>query len=177
MTLMNSTRRTFITQSIGLVTISAAALNSQQQGTLLKSMDVIIPAGDGMPSASAAGGMTYLEKLMQREPTIADQIGNCLNALENIAFRLFQKPFDKLSNEEAVSAMTHFENESPAELATLRDYVYESYYTQPPVWKLIDYEFYPTDYPGPHMKPFDDSVLDPVRSKPKLYRDDGDGQL
>ena len=42
---------------------------------------------------------------------------------------------------------------------------------QPQIWKLIGYEFYPTDHQGPHMKPFDESVLAEVMKKPKFYRE------
>jgi hypothetical protein len=60
---------------------------------------------------------------------------------------------------------------APKCFSTLRDSVYEAYYIQPQVWKLIDYEFYPTDQPGPRMKPFDEAVLAQVRKLPKLYRE------
>ena len=53
----------------------------------------------------------------------------------------------------------------------LRDLVYEAYYTQPRVWKLIGYEFNPTNEAGPHLKPFDESVLAQVKKMPRRYRE------
>lgn len=168
---MNRTRREFIVEAIAAATLVSKieAATPQQNPALLKAMDVIIPAGDGMPSASEAGGMRYLTTLMDREPAIAAEIERCLAALEAVS----KKSFDQLSNEEAISALTHFEAQDPAQFASLRDYIYESYYTQPAVWKLIGYQFYPTDHPGSHMQPFDESVLAPVRDMPRHYREDG----
>ena len=60
--------------------------------------------------------------------------------------------------------------ENPAQFAVLRDFVYEAYYTQPQVWKLIDYQFHATDHEGPRMKPFDEAVIAKVRTKPVYFR-------
>jgi hypothetical protein len=70
-----------------------------------------------------------------------------------------------------VEALKQFEIENPAQFAILRDFVYEAYYTQPQIWKLIDYQFHATDQKGPHMKPFDEAVIAKVRNKPKFYRE------
>jgi hypothetical protein len=71
-----------------------------------------------------------------------------------------------------VDALKRLERRPPAELfATLRDFTYEAYYTRPKVWKLIGYEFYPTNQSGPRMEPFDEAVLAQVRKMPRLYRE------
>ena len=175
---MKPTRRDFIVETAiagaaaKFVTTADAAVPPSNP-TLVKAMDAIIPAGDGMPSASEAGGLRYLTALMQKEPGIAAEINQCLLLLDEAGTALFQKPFDQLSSTQQVSALARFETQKPVSFALLRDYVYESYYTQPAVWNLIGYHFYPTDHPGPQMPPFDDAVLAPVRSMPKCYREDG----
>jgi hypothetical protein len=172
---MRTTRREFIaetTVAAALITrIDAAAAPANP--TLQKAMDAIIPPGDGMPSASEAGGLRYLTTLMQKEPGIAAEINQCLLLLDETATALFEKPVDQLSAEQLVSTLARFEAQKPVSFALLRDYVYESYYTQAAVWKLIGYDFYPTDHSGPHMQAFDDSVLAPVRAMPRCYREDG----
>lgn len=164
---MKWTRRKFLEASstgpllapfaAGLVTtIEAAptdALSEGEQGALRTAMDEIIPAGDGMPSATDAGGIEYLERVMRQEPEVAKAIRRLLAEL---------KPHRTLSE---------FEAKAPTEFARLRDLVYESYYTQPKIWKLLGYENYPTDHKGPHLAPFDDTILAEVRSKPKFYRE------
>jgi hypothetical protein len=87
----------------------------------------------------------------------------------------FHAAFAGISSAQRVEILTELETRSSEVFAKLRDLVYESYYTQPSVWKLIGYELYPTNESGPQMKPFDDSVLAKVRKMPKLYREVSEG--
>jgi hypothetical protein len=134
-------------------------------------MDLMIPETDGMPCASQAGGLTYLDGLMQRDKAAAIDIDKALAVAEAFSERSFQKPFDELGTQDQIAVLRQMESEANGVFDLLRAYVYESYYTQPAIWKLIGYELYPTDHTGPHMKPFDESLLANVRKFPKLYRD------
>jgi len=164
---MKWTRRKFLEASAagpvmapfaaGLITTIEAApidtLNEGERKALHTAMDEIIPAGDGMPSATDAGGIEYLERVMRQELEVAKAIRGLLAELK------------------VHKALSEFEAKAPTEFARLRDLVYESYYTQPKIWKLLGYENYPTDHKGPHLAPFDESILAEVRSKPKFYRE------
>lgn len=134
-------------------------------------MDEIIPAGDGMPSASEVGGVAYLEKLCAGDPKIAKELEGSLAALDELSQKRFQSAFVALSHEQRVQALTALEHQEASAFKTLRDYVYEAYYEQPQVWKLIDYHFYPTNEGGPTLKPFNEEILAQVRKKPKYYRE------
>lgn len=171
---MKWTRRGFLAASavaplIAIESRGAAsnAFNEGERGILHAAMDEIIPAGDGMPAASEVGGVAYLERVAAGDAEVANDIRTALAAL----WKCSEQPFDQLDHDARVAALKKLESQEPIQLAHLRDYVYESYYTQPRVWKLIGYEFYPTDHPGPHMEPFDESILEGVRKMPKLYRD------
>jgi hypothetical protein len=150
---------------------SSAGLNADEQNTLRAAMDEIIPAGDGMPSATQAGGFEYLQRVVQREADVAAQLRESLEELTETSGKLYNRSFADLSHEDRVAALATLEKSDPPRFNHLRDFVYESYYTQPQIWKLIGYEFYPTDHQGPHMKPFDESVLAEVIKKPKFYRE------
>jgi hypothetical protein len=181
------TRRRFLETALaGPVVIGASAVaeEAQKQPASPRSVavsrksvraviDEIIPAGDGMPSASEAGGLEYLERVSARESEFAAEMERALEALERLSERRFHMTLAQLPSPRRVEILTALERQSPAEFAKLRDHVYESYYTQPRIWKLIGYRFYPTDQPGPSMKPFDESVLAKVRRTPKLYREAG----
>ena len=97
-------------------------------------------------------------------------------ALDNSASETFKKPFDQIDRESRIELLAALEKNSPRIFAMLRDSTYESYYTQPRIWKLIGYEFYPTDHAGPHMKPFDEAVLTEMRKRPKFYREANDAE-
>jgi hypothetical protein len=140
---------------------------------LLKAVaDEIIPAGDGMPACSEAGGIEYLDKLAKSSPSIKRELQKSLQALVKIVQAAHGRAFEALSSEQRVEVLKKFESQPEPQLfATLRDYVYESYYLQPEVWKKIGYEFHPTNQAGPAMKPFDEALLAKVRAMPKLYRE------
>ena|SRR5947209_7922535 len=187
---MNWTRRRFLGTSaaapimapLGLdlvTTIQAApgehdasnSLTEQERNALLAAMDEIIPAGDGMPGASEAGGLRYVEGIADGDAAVAGELRESLAALDRCSKEAFGNAFDRLDHESRISTLKRLEAEAPLPFTRFRDYIYEAYYTSPAVWKLIGYEFYPTDHPGPHMEPFDDSILADVRKRPKLYRE------
>jgi hypothetical protein len=132
-------------------------------------MDEIIPAGNGMPAASEVGGVAYMEKLMIDEPAMGRVIEECLVILNGNASA--PDAFSKLPQRDRIAALKELERTSAQHFALLRDSVYEAYYTRPQVWKLIGYELFPTDHSGPHMKPFDKSVIDVVGKKTRYYRE------
>lgn len=175
---MDPTRRIFLGVGIAvpaLVTTiqpaQARVLEPNAQAALQTIMDLIIPASDGMPSASQAGGLTYLEGVMQRETVVATDITKSLAVAQAFSNRSFQKPFGELSQHDQIAVLQQMEADANGVFDLLRAYVYESYYTQPAIWKLIGYELYPTDHMGPHLKPFDESLIADVRKFSKLYRD------
>jgi Gluconate 2-dehydrogenase subunit 3 len=170
---MRASRRQFLaaTAALPLIRIevhgAAPAFTHEERDTLRAAMDEIVPASDGMPAASEIGGVAYLERIAAGDADVAKELHEALRRLQGAS----EQPFDQLDQDARVATLQKWEARDAIQFAKLRDYVYESYYTQPQVWKLIGYEFYPTDHEGPHMEPFDESILDGVRKMPKLYRD------
>lgn len=151
---------------------AAAAAHPGNERNLLKVViDELIPANGGMPGASEAGGVDYLEKLFLRDAKVARQIRQILTAIENLSQKQFQKSFVVLSQDKKVALLTALEQQDPGSFKTLCDSVYESYYEQPQVWKLIDYTCYETNGGGPPPEPFHEEILSEVRKKPKGYRE------
>lgn len=174
---MKSTRRVFLATSavapalITAIQPAVQALAPDTRSTLQTVMDLIIPASDGMPSASGADGLRYLERLMQHDKDAVADITKALNVANALSTRSFQKSFGDLEKNEQIAVLKQMENSASSVFDTLRAYIYESYYEQPAIWKLIGYELYPTDHTGPHLAPFDDSLVANVRKMPKLYKD------
>src|SRR5215472_13747331 len=142
---------------------ASAGLDHRRRESLRAAMDEIIPRRDGMPAASDVGGLEYLERVGLAESEIAADLQQALDSLGRLSESRFRAAFAKLSSPQRVEILSALETDSPEVFGRLRDHVYESYYTQPRVWKLIGYDFYPTNASGPHMKPFDDSLLAKVR--------------
>lgn len=130
-------------------------------------MDAIVPAADGMPAASAAGVMEYLELVATRDADVRRQLRRAASALER---RARPSPFDSLQNERRVGVLAELEAKEPTVFEALRDFVYEGYYTRPDVWKRLGFEFYGPDRPGPGLPPFDETSVARVRARPPFYR-------
>jgi hypothetical protein len=132
-------------------------------------MDEIIPADSVMPAAGEVGA-EYLSRFASADPQIRGELIRGIGAVSETSKKLLQRDFISLSNVDRVQVLQALERERPETFATLRDYVYESYYVQPRIWKLMRYEFYPANQSGPVMAPFDDTVLANVRKKPPCFR-------
>jgi gluconate 2-dehydrogenase subunit 3-like protein len=153
-------------------TPSSVGLDSRDRDVLRAAADEIIPANEGMPAASEVGAAEYLDRLAREDSGLKRQLARSLSSLEELSRRAFKKSFSELSRDDRVSVLKDLEGQPASDsFALLRDFVYEAYYTQPKVWKLIGYELYPTNQSGPAMKPFDQTVLAHVRKRPKLYRE------
>ena len=135
--------------------------------------DELVPAADGMPAASAVGTLEYLDGVFRGSPEIVREFQSGLPAIESISRQRFQKGFVALTGEQRARVLSELEKSDPAFFGTLRDFVYEGYYLQPRVWKLIGYGFYPTQAPVPAIRPFDEAVLAKAAKRPKLYRQVG----
>jgi hypothetical protein len=169
---MNLSRRGFINASAAVPLVNITPQQRVSEEPVLRMvMEAIIPAGDGMPSAIEAGGLAYVAQLMEHEPDMAKQLRHALGSLEAFSMRRFDRPFTQLGEEDRVAALEELERDAPPQFALLRDMVYESYYTQPVIWQLIGYVPYPADHQGPHLQPFDESLLADVRKRAKLYRE------
>jgi hypothetical protein len=172
------TRRTFLKTGSGTVLVasiqpaSAVVFTPAERETLSAAMDEIIPAASGMPAASQAGGLDYLERVVPTIQGLAEQFRGGLVKLDEESARRSGQPFVKLARPERVAVLEGLERGADsAFFRTLRDFVYEAYYTRPEVWQRIGYESHLTDHPGPRMKPFDETVLAQVRKRGKLYRE------
>src|SRR5690348_293822 len=156
---MKPTRRVFLAAStatpllISAIQPAAHALPQDTQSALNIVMDLIIPASDGMPSASEAGGLMYLENLMERNKEAATDIRNGLSVAEAFSQCSFKRPLTQLERNDQMAVLRGMEDAAPRVFDALRAYVYESYYTQPAIWKLIGYDLFPTDHTGPSLKP------------------------
>jgi Gluconate 2-dehydrogenase subunit 3 len=147
------------------------ALSSNLCKILRAAADEIIPESEGMPAASSVGTLEYLSGVFSKSRMIAREFQSGLAALEAITKKRFKVVFFRLSRADRVKALSEFERREPAFFATLRDFVYEGYYLQPQIWKMIGYEFYPLQKPVPEMKPFDEKALEKVRNRARLYRE------
>ncbi|MFC2148872.1 gluconate 2-dehydrogenase subunit 3 family protein [Bacteroidota bacterium] len=146
-----------------------SALDSSQQDTLGFAMDEIIPANEKMPSASEIGGVSYVIKILEELPDLSPLFISLIDKIEDQSLQQSNSGFSKLNNVKRITVLTTIEQTEPELFKILKDFTYESYYTNKAVHELISYEPYPTGTSGPEMEPFDEKLLDRVKNSPSMY--------
>jgi hypothetical protein len=146
-------------------------LNDAERATLRAAADVVIPSGEGMPSASEAGAHVYLEDLATRHEDVRAPLREGLAALETGAQARRRRAFARLGAQDRVEIVADLERRRPDVFVPLRNLVYEGYYTRPAVQKRLGFVFLPDDGAAPPLEPFDEGPLARVRSSARLYRE------
>jgi hypothetical protein len=170
------TRREFLTLlATGAVVVADACRGDARaaidRDVLGAASDGLIPESDGMPAASAIGAVEYVVRLSAEVPAIGGSVAAALETLESTSRTRFSRGFAHIEAAQRVELLTQLERNTPPQFAALRDAVYEAYYTNPRVWTLLGYDHSPTDRPGPHMTPFDPTLLARVERMPRRYRE------
>jgi hypothetical protein len=145
-------------------------LGRAQRPALSALADEIIPAADGMPSASEMGATAYLEHVATIDEGIASSLRDALAALERRAQASRSEPFVRLSGPDRTSLLQALEKDEGELFRATRDLVYEAYYTNPLVWKRLGYDFIGGEDSGRPLEPFEEALLERVRALPRLYR-------
>ena len=140
-------------------------LRPHQLQVLAAVIDEIIPRGDGMPSATDAGGLEYLQYLGWQYPSIQEEISAFLDTIRRAAGAQLGTEFLSLQHEQRVQLLTEFEKDHAPTFSAFVGYVYEAYYTRPTVQGVIA-------CPRSGVVAEDlGALLAPVRNMKHLYRE------
>jgi hypothetical protein len=148
---------------------SNSALDNSQQETLKLAMDEIIPANEKMPSASEIGSVAYVLNIMKELPDLCPLFQSITDKIEVYSLQNSNAIFSNLNKKERVNILMNFERIEPELFKVLKDFTYESYYTNEKVFELIKYEPHPTGTLGPKMEPFNEKLLNRVKGIPPMY--------
>jgi hypothetical protein len=149
---------------------SALGLDSRSMRTLITLIDEIIPASGEMPGASQAGTLAYFELLAGTDPSLSQTLHAALRSANALAQARFGKELTSIPSTSRTTIVAALAQSEVSVFAGFRTYVYEGYYLQPEIWKLLGYEPYPTTSQGPSMAPFSPSMLERIRAMPRRYR-------
>lgn len=144
-------------------------LDSSQQKTLRIAMDEIIPANEKMPSASDIGSVAYVLSIIKELPDLLPLFHSLIDKIEIQSLQNWNSSFSELNKVDRIRILTKFEQTEPELFKVLKDFTYESYYTNEKVYELIKYEPHPTGSLGPKMEPFDEKLLTRVKNTPPMY--------
>jgi hypothetical protein len=143
----------------------SAGFARQELKLLAGAIDAVIPQSDRMPSASAAGGVVYLQQLAWQYESIFEDIRGFLRVLQQASQKEFSSEFAALEAQRQVAVMQSIEKSSAKLFSDFMAYVYEAYYTRPRVQGLLSCSIpaIPDDN--------EDLLLTPVRELKGLYRE------
>ena len=157
-------------EGLGATPPPAPPLDASPPALLLAFADEIIPAGDGMPSASEMGVPAYLERVAATDPAIALSLRDAVTSIDHRARAAHAEAFVALPAPARVALLQAMEKDEADRFRAARDLVYEAYYTNPLVWKRLGYDFIGAESVGPPLEPFEEALLERVRALPRLYR-------
>ena len=157
-----SVARGYLSQKAASRTITG--YSAAEVEVLAAVIDEIVPAGEGMPSATAAGGLQYLQYLGWQYPNVQQEISSLLATLDAAAAQ-FGTDFSKLQPDQRLHVVRQLEKNHPTTFASFVRYVYEAYYTRPQVRGLIS-------CPASTVSEDDLGILlEPVRRMKRMYRE------
>ena len=165
-----------VTPLVQLAPLEALAetsrLGTAERRTLRAATDVIVPAQGRMPAASAVGAGRYIARIAGADPAVDALLLDGLQAVEANAWAAHAMRFDLLPVDEQTEIIAGFEklNLPVGFFTTLRDLVYEAYYTQPRVMKLLGYNFRSGRRRTAPVEPFDEQRVARVRNLPPFFR-------
>jgi hypothetical protein len=134
--------------------------------------ELIPPRPDrNLPGAGALGIGALVEQAAAASPEVGPALTQGFNALEDLARRSDQKGFGALSRTARVSMLKALESAEPTFIPTLLTLACVGYYSNEQVLVALNGEARPPHPNGYTLEPDDWSLLEPVRARPKLYRE------
>ena len=142
-------------------------------GALLREVldEIIPPSADGsFPGAGELGVGEQVEDVLAQQPEFGRVIEQGLASIRRLAESRNPSGFGGLSRSERAALLREIEAAEPAFFGALVMYTYFGYYTDRRITDRLGVRN-PPQPDGYDLEPGDLSLLDPVRARPKLWRD------
>ncbi len=152
------------------IILSDNPLSEDQRRTLASILDMIIPPSeDGrMPGAAEMDLIAYIREYSHDlMPVIAEG----LTAIDELSVERHSKGFAALAGSERQALVDEIQAAQPGFIRSLASSTVACYYQDDRVLEALGLEPRPPYPEGYDVEPGDLSLLDPVRKRPKLYRE------
>lgn len=142
----------------------AFSFSDQETRTLSSVLDEIIPPStDGnLPGAGEVGLVDFIADAVEKAPDLRPAIMEGISALGD---------FTGLAKDEKTRALNELATTAPAFLPGLTFQIYLGYYQHPRVLEGLGLPPRPPHPEGYELETGDLGLLNPVRARPKLYRE------
>ena len=152
------------------------ALDPAQLHFLTAIQDRLIPRERDMPGAGELGGAQVVAGYLPERPALHRDITAALGAIEtkssgHASAGSGTASFERLEDGEKDAVLRQVEAEMPREFEVLWKQTYNSYYTNEAIQQKLGAGALPPQPHGYAMSAFDESRLDAVKKRGKLWRD------
>ena len=130
--------------------------------------DRLIPHQGEMPGAGEIGGAEVVAGYLRERPALHRDIAAALDAIDA---KSSEQAFGQLGHDDKDAVLRQVEAELPRQFETLWRQTYNSYYTNPAIQEKLGAGALPPQPQGYVMPAFDESRLDAVKKRGKLWRD------
>ncbi len=145
-------------------------LTRSERVTLALSMDRVIPPVEGLPGAGGMGLAEHVEMLSQRAPRLRAALISVLDGLSLDDSARVEGGFAALDGERQDDALRVLETGIPEQFAGFLELIYSAYYTDSRVHERVGWVGRPPQPAGFELDPWDDSVLENIRSREPFWR-------
>jgi hypothetical protein len=146
---------------------------TERQHILTLVLDELIPPStDGrLPGAGSLGVAASVEAQVGSTPDLQPVIASGLSALTDLSRRRSDGGFAALARAERIAVLRELEAADPVFVPTLLMLAYAAYYGNERVVVALKPETHAPHPRGYEVEADDEALLEPVRSRGKLYRD------
>jgi hypothetical protein len=137
-------------------------------------VSALIPARGERPSAGDIGAAEYVDATVFLTPRLRGVLLDAIDTVEQLAQKLVGRRFTEVTRPERAEVLRAFEVNDPLDaFPMVRDLTYEAYYAHPRVLDVLERETgwrYEVAISGSELEPFDEGLLDRMRTVPPRWR-------
>jgi hypothetical protein len=137
-------------------------------------VSALIPARGERPAAADIGAAEYVDAMVFLTPRLRGVLLDAIDSVEQLAQKMGGRRFAGVTPSERAEVLRAFEANDPLDaFPMVRDLTYEAYYAHPRVLDVLERETgwrYEVAISGGELEPFDEGLLDRMRTVPPRWR-------
>ena len=151
-----------------------AVLDADRAEVLRAWVSALIPVSGERPAAGEVGAAEYVDATVFLTPRLRGVLLDGIDTVDQLALRLVGRRFTEATPAEQTDVLRAFEANDPLDaFPMVRDLTYEAYYAHPRVLDVLERETgwrYEVAISGGELEPFDEELLDRMRTVPPRWR-------
>ena len=149
---------------------NATVFSGRQRELLVAVLNRVIPGEINLPGAGDLGVASAIERNVLDSPRLRRIFAEGLAAIDLAAWQSNDRDFVDLESEQQDTVLKVVERDRPEFFDVLITHTYRAYYVNPRILLALGIEARPPQPNGYHLPAFDETLLDNVRRRGRLFR-------